>query len=117
MPRLNNNPNNDRARKIRPDHPCLPAKRSANTALATPPPIAAKKVPSSRMPLPHDSRASGSNSGSNPYLQGPKSAACVLARKTAAISRFRLCRPSPTMASAITAISKNFVQIVTVRLL
>src|ERR1700728_4693778 len=68
-------------------------------------------------PLPQESLGSGSNSGSNPYLEGPKNAACVLARKIAAISRCRFCQVSPAIAKAITPISNNFVPIVTVRLL
>ena len=47
----------------------------------------ARNVPSSRMPLPQDSWLSGKTSGSRPYFDGPNSAACVLARNTAAIAK------------------------------
>ncbi len=79
--------------------------------------MAARKVPSSITPLPQESFGSGSSSGNSPYFEGPKNAACVLARKIAAISRCRFCQASPAAASNMTAISKNFVPIVTVRLL
>ena len=72
-----------------------------------------------RVPARHCPRKAGrrQDSGSKPYFEGPKSAACVLARKTAASARDRFSLASPIAASAITPNSKHRVQIVTVRLL
>ena len=41
------------------------------------PMMMARKVPSSMTPLPQERRLAGSSSGSRPYFDGPKSAACV----------------------------------------
>lgn len=71
------------------------------------PTITPRNVPNSRIPLPHDRRAFGRISGSNPYFDGPKSADCVLAKKTAANSRLRFCQASPATASSITATSPD----------
>ena len=74
-------------------------------------------VPSSRMPLPQESFRSGSNSGSRPYLDGPKNALCMPINNTHA-SRILMLPPSkPASTSAITATSKTFTPTVTMRLL
>ncbi len=52
-----------------------PAKNSGKRDPATVPKIMARNVPSSSTPLPQESSASGSNSGSIPYFEGPKIAA------------------------------------------
>ena len=76
-----------------------------------------RRFPFRMTPLPQESLGSGRKSGSNPYLEGPKNAACVLTRKIAAISRCRFFQASPAIAKAITPISNYFVPILTVRLL
>ncbi len=81
------------------------------------PAITARNVPSSSTPLPHESSFSGSSSGSSPYFDGPNSAACVLARNTAAASSQMFCSERPAVANTITPISIHFVPIVTDRLL
>jgi len=77
----------------------------------------ARKVPNSITPLPHDKRFAGSNSGSNPYLEGPKSAACVATSVSAAREIGSLCVASPARATSIEVISIPLVQIVICRLL
>ena len=81
------------------------------------PVIAARNVPSSMTPFPHDSRFSGRISGNNPYFEGPKRAPCVLARKSAASDMDMLRSAKPAMANNMTAISNSLVPTVTVRLL
>jgi hypothetical protein len=68
------------------------------------------------IPFPQESFCSGSNSGSKPYLEGPKSADCVLIKNTAAHSIGRLRIASPAIATPITTISISFVPITTLRL-
>ena len=77
----------------------------------------ARKVPSSRMPLPQESRRSGRSSGNNPYFDGPKIALCTPIRKIAARPMARLCRRKPSVANAMIRISSTFTPMVTVRLL
>src|SRR5579859_4664132 len=79
--------------------------------------MAARRVPSSMMPLPQLSLDRGSNSGSKPYLVGPKIAPCVQARKRAAPAKSRRLLASAKVARPMTPSSKTFVQSVTVRLL
>ena len=69
------------------------------------------------MPLPQERRFSGSNSGSRPYFEGPKSAACVLSKKIAAAAIHRFTAASPAKAMSITPISITFRPAVTERLL
>ena len=77
----------------------------------------ARKVPSSKMPLPQESLSCGSSSGNNPYLDGPKNAPCVQTRKMAASANFRLGPTSAAVANNMTPTSNTFVQMVTARLL
>ena len=81
------------------------------------PRMMAMKVPSSRMPLPHESRRSGSNSGSEPYFDGPKIALWVPMRKTLASSRFLFHDQSPANTTAMMHSSKIFTPSMTLRLL
>ena len=57
------------------------------------PVMMAEKVPRPKMPLPHDSFFSGSNSGSMPYFVGPKIALCVLIKKMHASSSGDVVEP------------------------
>ena len=59
------------------------------------PVMIARNVPSSRMPLPHESRRSGNSSGNSPYIDGPKIALCTPIRKIAASPIGRLRSSSP----------------------
>src|SRR5258708_9117846 len=77
----------------------------------------ARNVVSSRIPLPQDSNLSGRSSGSKPYFEGPKKAACVLARKITAYAIRVLPRANAYMAKSIAQTSKIFVAMVTFRLL
>jgi hypothetical protein len=84
---------------------------------ATMPLMIAIMVPSSRTPLPHESRFSGSSSGRIPYFAGPKKALCTPMRKTHPSCKGRLCRASANTASSITPISNVFTAMATCRLL
>jgi len=59
----------------------------------------------------------GSSSGSKPYLDGPKKAACVLARKMTAKARAGLPWAKANVAKIIAAASEILVPMVTLRLL
>src|SRR6185312_9709342 len=73
----------------------------------------AMKVPSSSKPLPHESFRSGSSSGNEPYLDGPKKALCVPMRNTQASSRYRFDVHKPAITSVIIASSKTFTPSIT----
>ncbi len=77
----------------------------------------AMNVPSSRMPLPHESFRSGNSSGSEPYFAGPKMALCVPIRKTPASSRFLFHAHKPASTSSMMNNSKTFTPSITERLL
>ncbi len=81
------------------------------------PPMPARNVPNSMMPLPQESRCSGSNSGSKPYFEGPKSAPSVLIKNTPTNSIGKLRAARLAMKNAMTPSSNNFVPMVTLRLL
>ena len=81
------------------------------------PVMIAMNVPSSRIPLPHDSRFSGSNSGKRPYFDGPKKALCTPIPQTAAIPNGTFLNHNPTSANSISNISKTFTPMVMRRLL
>ena len=118
MPRLKSNPNARQCQKdeSRPYLVCLEKDRPAmRRRLRRRSPPETSRVRVRRCPRRAAARAA--IPAAIHTSQGPKSAACVLARNTAAISRFRFCQPSPAMASTITAISNNLVPMVTVRLL
>ena len=83
----------------------------------TAPAMMARKVVSSRMPLPQESSLSGSSSGSRPYFAGPKKAACVLARKITANAMRELPRVKAYMAKSMAQTSKILVAMATLRLL
>ena len=55
-----------------PDQPGRAENALHNRPPETVPPMMAMNVPNSRMPLPHESFFSGSNSGNSPYFDGPK---------------------------------------------
>src|SRR6185369_8440834 len=77
----------------------------------------AMKVPSSRMPLPHESFLSGSSSGSEPYLDGPKIALCVPMRNTPASSRCLFQYHNPANTTDMISSSNTFTPSMTERLL
>src|SRR5271154_2331412 len=77
----------------------------------------AMNVPSSRMPLPHESFRSGNNSGSEPYFDGPKNALCVPMRKTPTSKRFLFIAHNPANTSDMMSSSKIFTPSITERLL
>ena len=86
-------------------------------APVTVPTMMARKVPSSMTPLPQERRLAGSSSGSKPYFDGPKSAACVATRASATRERGSECRARPAVAMIMEPISITLVQMVTWRLL
>ena len=67
-----------------PDQYARPRKIAESSPAAIVPRIMAMNVPSSRTPLPQERRSSGRISGSKPYFDGAKTAACVLIRNPAA---------------------------------
>src|SRR5258708_2224298 len=69
------------------------------------------------MPLPQESNLAGRSSGSKPYFEGPKKAACVLARKITRYAIRELPRVKAYIAKSIAQTSKIFVAIVTLCLL
>ena len=117
MPRQAPKPTTANAMSTTPEYHWCPRKCSAINAAATVPRMMAMNVPSSRMPLPHDSFRSGSSSGSEPYLDGPKMALCVPIRNTLASSRFLFQVHSPANTSAMMKSSKIFTPSITARLL
>ena len=74
-------------------------------------------VPSSSRPLPHESFRSGSSSGNEPYLDGPKNALCVPIRKTQARRRFLFIVHNPASTRDMIASSNTFTPSITERLL
>jgi len=95
----------------------LPWNLWARIGPPTAPAMIAANVVSSSTPFPHDRRFGGRSSGSNPYFEGPNSAACVLARKTAANERVTVSRVNASVANSMTPSSNTFVAMVTWRLL
>ena len=81
----------------RPTISCRPRNCSARKPAAIMAVMLPRNVPNSMMPLPHESRFSGSSSGSNPYFDGPKSAPSVLIKNTPAHSIGRFCSARPAM--------------------
>ena len=86
-------------------------------APVTVPTMMARNVPSSMTPLPQDNRLAGSSSGSRPYLDGPKSAACVATSMSATNEMGSECMARPTVATTMEPISMTLVQMVIWRLL
>ncbi len=117
MPRQETNPKTASAMRIRPETHWLPWSFCDKTAAATVPRMMAMNVPSSRMPLPHESFRSGNSSGSAPYLDGPKNALCVPMRKTPASSKFLFIVHSPVNTNAMMSSSNTFTPSITERLL
>ena len=69
------------------------------------------------IPLPHDNRFSGNNSGSNPYFDGPKNALWVESKKTTIISIVSDLKNKPIVARSIIRTSAYLVPTATLRLL
>ncbi len=103
--------------RMTPESHCRPRNCSDIAAAATMPRMMAMKVPSSRMPLPQESFFSGSNSGSEPYLDGPNIALCVPMRKTPASRRYFFHDNNPAKTSDMMNNSKIFTPSITERLL
>ena len=74
MPKLVASPNAASPKSVMPAQAGVPSNITDNIDPPTVPGMMARNVPSSRMPLPHESRFSGSSSGNEPYLDGPKTA-------------------------------------------
>ena len=82
-------------------------------APVTVPTMMARKVPNSMTPFPHDRRFAGSNSGSNPYFDGPNSAACVATMPRATRVMVREWTARPAVATVMAPISITLVHRVT----
>ena len=117
MPKLVTSPPTANPTRITPAHICDPVKNSNSQPPPIVPTTMARKVPSSSRPLPQDSRFSGSNSGSRPYLDGPKNALCVPIRKTPANKIGACCHANPAVASSMMNTSSTLTPMVMVRLL
>src|SRR5258705_8716397 len=114
---MSNNPKKKAPAKNPPTLPSPPKNVGPKNPPASVPPIAASSVHNSITPFPQLNRLVGSNSGINPYFDGPNIAPCVHKKNSATAARSsRFCH-SADVTNPIVKTSSTFVQIVTLRLL